>query len=71
MEPIEHSLWDLLDFVLMDPEFHQGVGQVRRNLHQVVLGDVEFLQLNQRAKSLWMDLGDLIVHQYQGLWVES
>lgn len=67
VEPIEDILGDLLDLVIMDAEFNQGAGQVRRDLHQVVLGDVEFLQLVQRAKGLWVDLGDLIVHQDQGL----
>lgn len=33
----------------------------------MVLGDVEFLQLPQRAKGFLMDLGDLIVYQDQGL----
>lgn len=33
----------------------------------MVLGDVQFLQLPQRAEGLLMDLGDLIVYQDQSL----
>ena len=51
----------------MDAELHQGAGQVGRDLHQVVLGDVELLQLPQGAEGLLVDLGDLVVHEDQGL----
>ena len=43
-KPTEHALGHLADAVVMDAELHQGAGQVGRDLHQVVLGDVELLQ---------------------------
>lgn len=66
-QPTEHALGHLADAVVMDAELHQGAGQVWRDLHQVVLGDVELLQLPQGAEGLLMDLGDLVVHQDKGL----
>lgn len=66
-QPAEHTLGHLADAVVMDAELHQGARQVGRDLHQVVLRDVELLQLPQGAEGLLMDLGNLVVHQDEGL----
>lgn len=45
----------------------QALGHVGGHFLQHVLGQVETLQLGQRAEGLGVDDGDLVVHQDQGL----
>lgn len=66
-QPAKHALRHLADAVIVDAKLHQGAGQVGRDLHQVVLGYIELLQLAQGAEGLLVDLGDLVVHQDESL----
>ena len=59
----EGPLCHLLDAVVMDPELHQGWGQVLGHGWQEVVGDVELLQVTKRGEGPRVDLGELIMHQ--------
>lgn len=52
----------------MDAKLLQALGHVGRHLLQHVLGQVEPLQLGERAESFRVDGGDLVVHEDESLY---
>lgn len=64
---LEGGLLDLGDGVLVDAQLLQALGHVGGHLLQHVLGQVEALQLGQRAEGLGVDDGDFVVDQDQSL----
>lgn len=64
---LEGGLLDLGDFVLMDAQLLQALGHVGWDVLEHVLGQVETLQLGQRAEGLGVDDSDFVVHQDQSL----
>lgn len=68
---LEGGFFELGDLVLVDAQLLQALWHVGRYIFELVLGQVEALQLPQRAESLGVDGGDLVVHQDQGLSAEQ
>lgn len=64
---LEGGLFDLADGVLVDAQLLQALGHVGWHVLQHVLGQVETLQLSQRAEGLGVDNCDFVVHQDQSL----
>lgn len=64
---LEGGLFDLGDIVVMDAQLLQALGHVGGHVLECVPGQVETLQLGERAKGLVVNGADLVVHKDQSL----
>lgn len=64
---LEGGLFDLGDIVVMDAQLLQALGHVGGHVLECVPGQVEALQLGERAKGLVVNGADLVVHKDQSL----
>lgn len=64
---LEGGLFDLGDVVVVDAQLLQALGHVGRHVLEHVPGQVETLQLGERAEGLVVNGAYLVVHQDQSL----
>lgn len=64
---LEGGLFDLGDEVVVDAQLLQALGHVGGHVLEGVPGQVETLQLGERAEGLVVNGADLVVHQDQSL----
>lgn len=64
---LEGGLFDLGDVIVVDAQLLQALGHVGGHVLERVPGQVEALQLGERAEGLVVNGADLVVHQDQSL----